>query len=520
LPHPFASFTGERAGSEDFQTRASAPPQNIINRIRLICMRKVYLAVAALSASVLLAQTSSAQTAKLQVRTIRISPAWGGPDGPDGAIVTIRNVKGVFRRTWTSAVAAENNVFKITITSPDDPATQVQPSPKSPRNFEDVVNTSDVSALIRALDAPKMAAPTLLNLGITHAWLEQHAEKASKNLGTLGESNDERQQQFFRDSFTDISLITRLIPHVVNANWTDDGVWVQVTVEFSSGEVWTAESSSQPVFMLPWKTMVRGQGKSTYNSDISRAIARLLPESAVNRDRLEGTELEDQLRFAVESATRQEWQQIGAEDKAGADLALLRQRYTIKRSEVSEHIGLSFGPMHEGEEENLQADVRLGSFPSNLLVATVFPLENGKAVGIDNFLRDGDIYEQIVLTNPWIMESLRSHSGLGAWLVFVRDASMSEKAMSIFAADMHALGRDDLAQEVSQHRREVADLSYYGNELILFSDHHAIVWRWDPNRDLFKWRASELKTDRCTDYEALDEGCVAAVIDPNGNLVR
>jgi hypothetical protein len=154
------------------------------------------------------------------------------------------------------------------------------------------------------------------------------------------------------------------------------------------------------------------------------------------------------------------------------------------------------------------------------VVATVFPFEGGDAIGIDTFLQEGQRYERIVLDNPWIMVSLKKHPDLGAWLIFVKDVSMSEKAMRIFAADMHAHGRDDLAQEVSAHRAEIADLSYYGDEVILFPDHHAILWRWDPNRELFGWSASEVKTQQCTDYPTLDVGCAAAVVSTDGKLER
>jgi hypothetical protein len=162
--------------------------------------------------------------------------------------------------------------------------------------------------------------------------------------------------------------------------------------------------------------------------------------------------------------------------------------------------------------------VRLESFPENLVAATVFPLEDGKAIGMDNFLREGDRYQRIVLDTPWIMSSLRKHRDRGAWLIFVKDSSMREKAMGIFAADMHVLGRDDLTQEVSAHRLEVAVLSYFFDVLIVFPDHHAIVWRWDTGRNLFEWPDSAIKTERCTDYNVLDQRCSAAVVGPDGDL--
>ena len=113
-----------------------------------------------------------------------------------------------------------------------------------------------------------------------------------------------------------------------------------------------------------------------------------------------------------------------------------------------------------------------------------------------------------------------SQEKLGAWLVYVKGGSMREKAMLIFAADMHKLGRDDLAQEVSAHQKEIADLSYYGDEVLLFPDHHAILWRWDPSRDLFGWPAMKVKTEECTDLDIPDlgVGCAAALVDPDGHL--
>jgi hypothetical protein len=455
------------------------------------------------------------------IKRIHISPVWGGPNAQDQTFVNIRNVKGVFKRSWDPIeVAAENNVFRIIASDSDSPP-EAQRKVEPPRLSEDTVSPDAVLALVRALSAPEVPTPVLSNLGITRAWLEQRAGEEGKRIGVLGEPNDERQQRFFHNSLTDLTLVKRLLPQVVGASWTDDGVWVHIIVEFTNGHTWTAETTSLTAFTLPWTCNAAGKITRTFNADISRAVARLLPEGAVNRDRLAGKGLEDQIHFQVEGAIQRRWRQIGAEDMAGEALTLLREKYIIRRMEVSNHIGLHFGPdryIDGTGEKNLEADVRLNSFPENLTVATVFQLQNGKAIGLDSFLREGSQYERLVLENPWVIASLRSHSDLGAWLVFVKDVSMSDKAMRIFEADMHALGRDDLAQEVSAHRYEVADLSYYGNELILFPDHHAIVWRWDPSRDLFKWPGSILKTHECSDYNTLNQGCVAAEVDLHGNL--
>jgi hypothetical protein len=440
-------------------------------------------------------------------------------------MVTIRNVRGIFQRSWdAAALAAQNNVFRFSIDSTGDSSTKKNETHvNAPKISEDVVSQDSVVQLVRALHAPALRTPELENLGITSAWLTQYASVEAKRAGTLGEPNDERQQDFFRKSFTDLALVKSLLPRIVGSSWTDDPVWVHVSVKFANGDVWAAETMNQPAFMLPWACKVAGRTTRTYNADISRAVATLLPAGTVNRDRLAGTGLEELIRWAVEPTIQTQWKMIGAEDQVGDSLALLRKRYTIRRSEVSDHLGLTFGvEANQGvpPETNLQADVRLASFPKNLVVAAVFPLQQGKPIGLDMFLQNGSKYESLVLTNPWVMSSLRAHGDLGAWLVFVKDASLSEKAMRIFTADMHELGRDDLVQQVAGDRDEVALLNYYGNELILFPDHHAIVWRWGQYRELFKWPSSSLKTERCTEYNTVTEGCVAAIIRPDGSLEK
>lgn len=458
------------------------------------------------------------------VTLIEIAPTWNGGVQSPNSVVTIRSTAGGFERRWDAvALAPENNVLRITATPSDATAEQASTSASAPALSQDLVLPSDVSALVKAVGAPVLLQPQLANLGISSAWLRQRAADAAKTVGSLGEPNDARQQEFFRKSFTDVNVIGALLPRVVGTSWTDDPVWVRIKIQFGDGKTWTAETRNQASFMLPWTVQRDGESFKTFNADIPKAVATLLPKGSMNRERLAGAGLEELIVRALEPTIKKQWQEIGAEDQAGRALAALRQHYAIRRSEVSDHISLSFGPDSydsSSKQTNLQADVRRQSFPTNLVVATVFPIENGNAVGLDAFLRGGQKYEQIVLSNPWLMSSLKKHSDLGAWLMYVKDSSMSDKALRIFSSDMHDLGRDDLAREVSQRLSEVALLNYYGNYLILFPDHHAIIWRWGKYRDLFSWPAATLKTERCERYPTVTEGCVAAQVDPSGRLLR
>jgi len=478
--------------------------------------------IAVLGLMVLLALSAIGQSAAPGVKMIELSPAWAGSAEATHAIVIISNDNGIFKRTWNpSTISVAYNSIRVIPRSNPETDDHLQPNAQSSSLCQDTLKKDDVMALIRALTAPSIHSPSLANLGITPAWLAEHSGDAAKHFGNLGEPKDEKQQAFIRKSFTDLSLISQTIPRVMKSGWTDDPVWVHILVRFANGKTIQAETTNQPSFMLPWALKAYGREFHTYDANISRAVARLLPDGSVNRERLQGSDLMDEIVFQMDSSIRQKWKEIAAEDRAGDALDHLREKYVIRRMEVSDNISLHFGPARpESAMEELQVDVLRPGFPKNLLVATVFPLHDGQAVGLDSFLHNGGQYENLVLDNPWVMDSLKRHQVLGAWLVFVLDASMSEKAMKVFAADMHDLGRDDLAQEVSAHRTEIADLSYYGDEVLLFPDHHAILWRWDPNRDLFGWSAATVKTQRCTDYSTLNVGCSAAVVDRDGHLEK
>jgi hypothetical protein len=489
----------------------------MINRFRT-----AKLSVVVLGSILLLSHTAIGQPRAPRVKMIELSPSWAGSADATQAVVRILNDDGVFKRTWIPyTISVEYNSIQLISSSDSDSDDGRQAKAQSPSVSQDTVDSDDVMALVRALTAPSIHSPSLSNLGITAAWLAEHSDDAAKHFGNLGEPNDQRQQAFLRKKFTDLALIGRTIPRVVGSSWTDDPVCVHILVRFVNGRTIQAEATNQPPFMLPWTLETDGKKARTFNADISRAVAKLLPDGSVNKERLQGGGLMRQIVFEMDPSIRRHWEDIAAEDMAGDALDHLREKYVIRRMEVSENISLYFGPARpEGDAENLQADVRLPGFPQNLVVATVFPLHEKQAVGVDIFLRRGSQYEHLVLDNPWIMGSLKRHQDWGAWLIYVEGASMSEKAMKIFAADMHDLGRDDLTQEVSAHRTEIADLSYSGDEVLLFPDHHAILWRWDPTRDLFGWSASRVKTQRCADYQSLDVGCSAAVVDSDGQLEK
>ena len=382
-----------------------------------------------------------------------------------------------------------------------------------------------IKALAIAISRPALISPDPANLGITQDVLKSHAEDWAEHSGYVGETSNAHQKEFLIASFSDLSLVRKVLPGVLNTRWTDDGAWVRFSVKFSNGSNVSGSSDQLPPFMLPWKMDINGHKVSNFNAQISQAIAALLPEDAQNRERLKGTGFDQHLQSAMMDAIRGRWKEIGANDIAGDALAQIRKHYVIRRSEVSPFRSLVVYSAFDKEQsikDNLHVDAWRANFPENLAEAAVFPMVNDSPAGVDSFLSNAPKYEAMVLGNEWIIRSLRAHTDMGAWLYFVENASCSEKALKIFTADMHLLGRDELAQDVAEHRKEVALLNYYGNQIFLFPDHHAILWRWEskPYREPFSWPAASVVTERCSDYNTSTEGCAGRVLDTNGNLVR
>lgn len=91
----------------------------------------------------------------------------------------------------------------------------------------------------------------------------------------------------------------------------------------------------------------------------------------------------------------------------------------------------------------------------------------------------------------------------------VHDKSLSDKALQNFAADMHALGKDKLVNEVRQVQSQVAVLNVsYGDWWLVLPDRRMILWRYESVIGLLGWKKSDFSAQECTDYQANNGGCV------------
>ncbi len=110
------------------------------------------------------------------------------------------------------------------------------------------------------------------------------------------------QKALLLTKLTDMQEIQWLLPNLLQPGITDDNPFMTIEVLRDGETVWQLESTSQSqLFMIPWVIASPKKSFITYNADVGRTLARLLPESFINRDRIAGTHLNQALESEVTS---------------------------------------------------------------------------------------------------------------------------------------------------------------------------------------------------------------------------
>jgi hypothetical protein len=193
---------------------------------------------------------------------------------------------------------------------------------------KDAVNPKLVDALLSSLSSPSRPTPMLINLGVTAEWLEQNAADFPRD----GAPN---QKALFQQNFADLKSVEHFLPFAFQFTRFDDYPQLTVTVDFASGRRWICSSDSYYPFMLPWKVNLNGNEQTTYNADISRALAALMPIGSLNRNRLNDEELKTLLADAVMTRIKEEWDVLGVENRAPDSFAVLRRNFEVLHARIT-----------------------------------------------------------------------------------------------------------------------------------------------------------------------------------------
>ncbi len=246
------------------------------------------------------------------------------------------------------------------------------------------IDATAVAALLNALREDAVAKPELANLGMTHEWLSANAsETLASNSGSFWGALPE-QKSLYRNSFTDPTVMARVVPSLFRYAKDDDYPSAKIVVTFEDGSTITASTSSYYLMMLPWEVKFDGRSAKSYNAHISRAVALLMPKNGTNRERLAGNGMESELSEEVMRYIETDWKLLGVEHKAASTLALLRTAYSIRSADLNPYHDVVFGQKWDKavvHEENLHATLTRVGFPPHFYDEVILLYKDGNVSG-------------------------------------------------------------------------------------------------------------------------------------------
>jgi len=387
------------------------------------------------------------------------------------------------------------------------------------------VDPALVEELVSALRQPTIAEPSLSNLGVTPQWLRENAIPAAMKASERFTDAAQNQKDLYLTSFNDPAVLQKVVTGLFHFARTDDYPFADIVVTFADGSSLSAESHSWYEFMLPWK--LSGNAEATYNADISRAIAALLPKKATNRERLAGGHFDVAVSESVMSYIERQWKLLATENRLGGMLTDIRREYTVEDADINPYhhpeYGIEWSPKGP-HETNLHATLHRAGAPSNYVVALVLRITDNRVEGVEQFLRGSERYQDVPFSIPWMADYIREHPRDLFRVSYVHNASFGDKAMRVFGDDMRAIGKDDLLEEAQKHQSEltllITGMKYAESYWLVFPDRRVVLWRYGGPSGLLNWTPADLLTHRCSKYQGVVGGCVGATVSPEGVLEK
>jgi len=288
-----------------------------------------------------------------------------------------------------------------------------------------------------------MKEPSLDNLGMTPHWLDVAKHKSYTRFD--GRTLDKRQKAFFSrlladkkkaDAWMKVEYHDRLIR-------LDDYPSIVVTMRWLDGATFNLTSSEQTVYMLPWRLGVRKT--RTFNANISRALADLLPANALNRERLAGDTLAEEYATYLMGDSEDTLNRMNVEDTLGVQLLPLYKEFRIDTLALQARTSDDL----DGEYA-LQAHVRLKSVPATneFLNMTLFMAGAHKLANAEKAVAAAQKYEHLVARVPWIRKYLGLHKDTSLEIRVVQDRSVSRRLAASLLTDLREHGKTTLAHKL------------------------------------------------------------------------
>lgn len=247
---------------------------------------------------------------------------------------------------------------------------------------------------------------------------------------------------------------------------TDDYPRLSVEVELADHTILSAESNSQQYRMLPW-TMRNGE--PTYAPAIAGALHTLMPDKAVNRDRLSGPV---NLVELIETGLSEPIDRIGAETMAGAAMQALSSHFRISQTAYIE--------AYESRGAQLAVKLQHTGTPDNLALSVWLPLSRDGLIHTEQTLSRLDAELTLVEATPSVMQRVRASPHTRFVINDRGDVRVPYRNIAAqFVAQMHAMHK---LPELERNGpwAQSAVLLDEGNlpiRWMVLPDHRAVLWK-------------------------------------------
>lgn len=168
------------------------------------------------------------------------------------------------------------------------------------------LDATRAQALADAIAAKPMSRDAALRTLASPSWLRKYAGPGYHVLSAAQGACSAEARDLFTRTFTDPEEARGALRDHYEGFHTDDFAAMEIVVRFSDGTSVSANARSQHALMLPWKT----NGATSWNPDISRALAAILPPSSKQRARLTDDRLAGSLAREIGQRIRERWEDL------------------------------------------------------------------------------------------------------------------------------------------------------------------------------------------------------------------
>jgi hypothetical protein len=201
-------------------------------------------------------------------------------------------------------------------------------------------------------------------------------------------------------------------------------------------------ASATGPFMLPWHIARGGRTAASFDPDLGRAVAALLPPKFLNRARIGGEDLPNKLAGIAEMRWSADLAHDNTDERYGALLAPLRARFQVTHETIGHIWGFNANgevwDAHLTSPDDPRVDFDLWLTASRDQLASPEP-----------FLHDAPALARRVRSIPWIARLLKARSDASVSIEYRDDHSLSGFAQTQVLSDLRRQNQTALANEVA-----------------------------------------------------------------------